>query len=60
MLFAIGLLLFVGGFLMVRYTAPPFPFMERPRSFYVAAIANLIGLVLMLASVCMLAWRYLP
>lgn len=56
MLFAIGLVLVVVGFVWFKSDEH----MDPPTRSYAAVAVFIIGAAMMLASICILAWRYLP
>lgn len=61
MIFAIGFVLFVIGMFMVRVIGNTTPFrnLDGPIDHFGTAFA-LIGIAMMVVSICIISWRYLP
>lgn len=61
MIFAIGFILFLVGMFMVRVIGNTSPFrdLDGPIDHVGTALA-LIGIAMMMLSICILSWRYLP
>lgn len=59
MIFTIGLVVAIVFWTLGKATAPVL-FEEPPEIHYIFSLLFLVGILTMVISLCMLAWRYLP
>lgn len=59
-MFSIGIVLLFFGFFGFRATEPPFPGLPTSTWHNIWFCAFLVGALLLIASLCVFAWRVLP